>query len=222
MTQKIDLAKYIDHTLLRADASPKDITKLCDEAIKHGFYSVCINPCYVGFASTKLQNSNVKICTVVGFPLGANTISTKVYEIKNAIDNGADEIDVVMNIDYLKRGAEYRHAVDDLDIIREAVGDKILKVIIETALLTKKEIETATGLCIIGRADFVKTSTGFANGGATIEDIKLIKSVALDKIKIKASGGIKTAEFVLELIEAGADRIGTSNSVEIIKEKGLF
>lgn len=203
------LNKYIDHTKLNADAKKSDIEKLCDEAIKYDFKSVCVNPCHVKFAKEKLQNSDVLVCTVIGFPLGANSTETKVFETENAIENGADEIDMVINIGKLKE-KDFSYVEEEIRKIKEACGEKTLKVIVETCLLTDDEKISACEIIIKAGADFVKTSTGFSTGGATVEDVKLLKSTVKDKIKIKASGGIRTHEKAVSMIEAGADRIGAS------------
>lgn len=208
--------KYIDHTNLKQFASEKDISNLCDEAIKYSFFSVCVNPDYVSFCKNKLKNTNVKICTVIGFPLGSNTTETKIYETKDAIKNGADEMDMVLNISWLKR-KKLTKVIDEINEIKKICKNKILKVIIETCLLTKNDIINACKCINKSKADFIKTSTGFSTGGAKIEDIKLIKKY-LDKSKlIKASGGIKIKEQALKFIKLGVKRIGTSNGVEIIK-----
>ncbi|WP_296127740.1 deoxyribose-phosphate aldolase [uncultured Anaerococcus sp.] len=207
--------QYIDHTNLKADATFDQIKKLVDEAVDHDFYSVCVNSSYVKFIRD--YNKDIKIAAVVGFPLGAMTKDAKVFEAKEAIRDGAREIDMVINIGRLK-SEDYFYVEDEIRAIKEAIGDNILKVIIETCLLTEDEKVKACKLALNAGADFVKTSTGFSTGGATVADIKLMKEVVEGKIKVKASGGIHTKEEALALIEAGADRIGASKSIDICKE----
>ncbi|MCQ2550801.1 MAG: deoxyribose-phosphate aldolase [Clostridia bacterium] len=198
-----NINEYIDHTLLKADATPQDVEKLCDEAIKYGFYSVCINPCYVKFAKSK----NVRVTTVIGFPLGATT--DKAAETRRAALDGADEIDMVINVGMLK-AKNYDYVRDEIASVRKEAP--LLKVIIETCLLTDEEKVMACSLAKEAGADFVKTSTGFSTGGATVEDVKLMKRSGL---KVKASGGIRDYNTAKALIDAGADRIGASKSIEI-------
>lgn len=208
----------IDQTLLRSDAQEGDIIKLINEGMKYNFASVCLNPMWVALASSKMADSEVKVCTVVGFPLGANTTGTKAFETEQAIINGADEIDMVMNIGKLKDG-DYDYVLNDINMICDIAhkNNKILKVIIESSLLTNDQIVNACKLIMDTGADFVKTSTGFSMGGATVEVIELIKKTVGNNLKIKASGGIKSAEDAIDLIEAGADRLGTSSGVEIVE-----
>lgn len=209
----MNLAKYIDHTILKPTARQADIEHLCMEAKEYGFASVCINPCWVPLAAKLLQGSDVKVCTVIGFPLGANTVAVKAYEADLAVKEGADEIDMVINIGALKSGL--LDAVKaDIAAVREACKGKILKVIIETSYLTEEEKETVCKIAAECGADFVKTSTGFSDKGATAEDVKLMAKAS--GIKVKASGGIKTKEDALKMIEAGASRLGTSSGVKII------
>lgn len=212
------LNKYIDHTILKPDATINDIIKLCIEAKKYNFASVCINPIYINLAVETLQTSDIKVCTVIGFPLGANTTKTKVFETKLAVKSNADEIDMVINIGEVKNN-NWNLVLKDIKAVRRAAVGKILKVIIETALLTTDEIIKVSKLILKTKADFIKTSTGFASEGATIENIKLIKSVVKDKIQIKASGGIYDYQSALEMIDVGATRIGTSSGVKIISEQ---
>ncbi|MDR1782095.1 MAG: deoxyribose-phosphate aldolase [Bacilli bacterium] len=212
----MELNKYIDHTNLKADARKEDIIKLCNEAKTYHFKTVCLNPYWVKFASELLKDSDVEICTVIGFPLGATTTATKVFEACDAIDNGANEIDMVINIGALK-DKDYPYVLDDIKKVVVNVAPCLVKVIIETCLLTKEEIIKACEICLKAQVAFVKTSTGFSTGGATVEDIKLIKEVVQNKVLIKASGGIRTKEKMLALIEAGANRIGASASVDLIK-----
>lgn len=218
MTKK-EIVKFIDHTYLKPDASIYDIKKLCEEAIKYNFFAVCIPPSYVSFAKEILSDFDIKISTVVGFPLGNTTTKTKIYEAKEAIKNGAHEIDMVINIGFLK-SKNYKYVHDEISLIKSEIGDKILKVIIETSLLSFDEKIVATTIVKSAGADFVKTSTGFSQGGATKEDIELIKKIVGENFGIKASGGIKTFEQAVELIKAGANRIGTSSSVKIIEQDG--
>lgn len=208
--------KFIDHTLLAADASEQQIRKLCAEAVQYDFASCCVNGDYVSLVHKLLEGSNVKTCTVVGFPLGASTTSSKVEEARQAIFDGADEIDMVINISYLK-DKKYDEVLEELVAMRRACHDRILKVIIETCLLTDEEKIAACELAKKAGCDFVKTSTGFSKGGATVSDVALMKKVCGDFPYVKASGGIKTKEFMEELIKAGASRIGTSHGVELVK-----
>lgn len=207
--------QYIDHTNLKADASIEDIKTLVDEAIANDFYSVCVNSSNVKLI--KDYNKDVKIAAVVGFPLGAMAKEAKVFEAKKAIEDGASEIDMVINIGRLK-DKEYDYVESEIREIKEAIGENILKVIIETCLLTDEEKVKACELSVAAGADFVKTSTGFSTGGATVTDVKLMADTVGDKAKVKASGGIHTREEALALIEAGASRIGASKSIDICKE----
>ena len=212
-----NLAAYFDHTNLKADTGEKDIKKLCEEAIENRFYSVCVNPVWVKNCAKWTKGSDVKVCTVIGFPLGANKTAIKQSEIKRAISDGAHEVDLVINIGKLRDG-KIRYVRDELTKARKTAGNAVLKVIIETCYLNETEKEAAIKLCVETGCDFVKTSTGFGSGGATVDDIRLMRKIGGNKIKIKASGGIKTLQSVLGLIEAGADRIGSSGSVTILKE----
>lgn len=207
--------QYIDHTNLKADARIEDIKTLVDEAMANDFYSVCVNSSNVKLI--KDYNKDVKIAAVVGFPLGAMAKEAKVFEAKNAIENGASEIDMVINIGRLK-DKEYDYVESEIREIKEAIGENILKVIIETCLLTDDEKVKACELSVAAGADFVKTSTGFSTGGATVSDVKLMAETVGDKAKVKASGGIHTREEALDLIDAGASRIGASKSIDICKE----
>ena len=212
----IDIASFIDHTLLKPDASKKQIEKLCEEALAYNFYSVCINPSWVELASTLLKGSKIKICTVAGFPLGAMKSSVKGIEAKDAIEDGATEIDMVINIGFLKE-RNLKQLENDIITVRKNCEDAaILKVIIETCLLTEEEKLIACDIAVNAGADFVKTSTGFSSGGATISDVALLKKAVDGRAKVKASGGIKTLEDALKMIEAGADRLGTSSGAAII------
>jgi len=214
---KKDLARLIDHTLLKSETKIEDIKKLCEEALKYQFYSVCINPCYVKTAKEFLKNSDIKICTVISFPLGASTIKTKIYEATEAIENGADEIDMVMNIGMFKSN-RYEYIYEEISSIKKAIEYRILKVIIETSILSEEEKIKASEIIKKSGANFVKTSTGFSQGGATKEDVLLIRKSVGDNFGIKASGGIKTYQQAVELINAGATRIGSSSSVKIMEE----
>ena len=210
------LNKYIDHTVLKATASSADVQKLCEEAIEHEFYSVCVNGCYVADAKHLLQGTDVKVAAVVGFPLGAMTTASKVFEAKEAIENGASEIDMVINVAKLKDG-EFDYVENEIRLIKDAIGDNVLKVIIETCYLTDEEKVKACELSLVAKADFVKTSTGFGTGGATYEDVKLMKSVVGDNAKVKASGGVRDKETAQKYVDLGAERLGTSSGIEIVK-----
>ena len=210
------LNKYIDHTILKATASSSDIKKLCAEAIEHEFYSVCVNGCYVADAKHLLQGTDVKVAAVVGFPLGAMTTAAKVFEAREAVENGASEIDMVINVAKLKDG-EFDYVENEIRLIKEAIGDNVLKVIIETCYLTDEEKVKACELSLVAKADFVKTSTGFGTGGATYEDVKLMKSVVGDNAKVKASGGVRDKETAQKYVDLGAERLGTSSGIEIVK-----
>ncbi len=213
------MEKYIEHTLLKQDATEADLIKLFEEAKEHKFFGICVNPCYVKLAKENLKNSDVKIVTVIGFPLGANTTDVKVFETKKAIEDGADEVDMVINVTWLK-DKKYDLIVNEIKKIKEAAGIHNLKVILETDLITKDEIKKACELCIEGGADLVKTSTGFVkNGvGAKAEDVKLMHdTVASHGLLVKASGGIRDKEAAKAMIEAGASRLGTSSGVKIVQ-----
>lgn len=209
------LAKYIDHTLLKATATQEDIKFLCKEAVQNNFFAVCVNGCYVGLAKESVQDSNVKVAAVIGFPLGAMSTDAKVFETQSCIANGADEIDMVINIGMLQSG-NFQYVEDEINQIKKATGDKVLKVIIENCYLSTEEKKMACQLAMNAGADFVKTSTGFGTGGATLEDVILMKSVVGDQLMIKASGGIKDKKTALEYIEIGVSRIGTSSGIKIV------
>jgi len=214
----MNIAKMIDHTNLKPEASLSQIEKLCQEGKEHGFFSICVNPAWVSYCAEALKGSGIKVCSVSGFPLGANTKEIKIKEAEMGSRNGADEIDMVVNIGALKSG-DRKLAEDEIKGVREALGkEKILKVIIETCLLTDREKIEAAKIVMDCGADFVKTSTGFGMKGATLEDVRLLKDVVKDRIKVKASGGIRDYQTVLKMIQAGADRIGTSSGVKIIEE----
>lgn len=213
-----NLNKHIEHTLLKQDAKLADFIKLFDEAKEYNFLGVCINPCYVKLAKEHLKDTDVKIVTVIGFPLGANRSDVKAFETSKAVEDGADEIDMVINVTAIKN-QDYDFVVKDIKAVKEACKNKPLKVILETDLLTKEEIKKACELCIEAKADFVKTSTGFAkNGvGAKAEDVKLMhETVSPYGLKVKASGGIRDTEAALKMLEAGAERLGTSSGVKIV------
>ncbi|NMD38679.1 MAG: deoxyribose-phosphate aldolase [Christensenellaceae bacterium] len=211
----MSIAKIIDHTILKADTVPSTVIRYCNEAKEYGFASVCVNSCYTSLVSKELAGSNVLTCTVVGFPLGAMSTKAKAYEAKTAVEDGADEIDMVINVGALK-DKNYNLVRDDIKTVVEAAKPAIVKVIIETCLLTKEEIIKACELSIEANAAFVKTSTGFSTGGATVEDVALMKKTVDGKALVKASGGIRTAEQAKALIEAGADRIGAGNGIILL------
>ena len=209
--------KYIDHTLLKPDCLDKDIEKLCLEAKEYDFASVCVNSSYVKKCVELLKGTTVKVCTVVGFPLGACSTEAKLAETKKALEDGASEIDMVINISRLKCHDD-EYVKNEISALKKACGNNVLKVIIETCLLTDEEKVRACLDAVNAHADFVKTSTGFSTGGATVEDVKLMKQTVQDRALVKASGGIKDKDTFLKMIEAGASRIGASKGVEIIKE----
>ncbi|MGL5232355.1 MAG: deoxyribose-phosphate aldolase [Fusobacteriaceae bacterium] len=206
---------YIDHTVLKAATVVGDIEKLCAEAKEHNFYAVCVNGSYVSLAKKALEGSDVKVCAVIGFPLGAMSKDAKVFEAKKCIADGAGEIDMVINVGFMKSGM-YAEVEQEILEIKKAIGSNVLKVIIENCYLTDDEKKMACEMCVRAGADFVKTSTGFGTGGATLEDLKLMKSVVGDKIKIKAAGGVKDLETAAKFIEAGANRLGTSSGVQLV------
>ncbi|SRX55163.1 deoxyribose-phosphate aldolase [Aequorivita sp. CIP111184] len=211
----MDLNHYIDHTLLKATATPQDILNLCNEAKRYQFYAVCVNSCYVFLASNELKESNIKVAAVVGFPLGANSCHTKVCEAEQCIKDGADEIDMVLNIGLLK--AKLHTSVrEEISAVKEAIGTRILKVILETCYLNDDEIRMACQIAKKAGADYVKTSTGFGTGGATEHAIKIMVEEVGNTLKIKASGGIKDAETAKKYIAMGISRIGTSSGIAIV------
>ena len=214
----INIKDTIEHTLLRPDATINDIIRLCDEAEAASLYAVCVHPVYVELAANRLRGTNVKVVTVVGFPLGASLGPVKAMEARLAVEGHADEIDMVMNLAAAKNG-QWDAVVADIKLVVASAAPKPVKVIIETALLTDEEKRSACQAVIDGGAAFVKTSTGFANGGATVEDVHLLAAAAGGKIGIKASGGIRTYEQASKLIEAGATRIGTSAGPAIAREE---
>ena len=209
--------KMIDHTVLKADTPLETVKRICDEAMEYGFASVCINPCHVAYCADYLKDSDVNVCTVIGFPLGANTSAVKAFETKDAIANGADEIDMVMNIGALK-DKNYDLVRDDVKAVVEDANGTLVKVILETCLLTEDEIKKACELCVEAKADYVKTSTGFSTRGATIEDVRIMKEAVHGKAKVKAAGGVRTPEDMVKIVAAGADRIGTSAGCSLVKK----
>ena len=211
----MEIGKYIDQTNLKMDAKEEDIARLCKEAIDYGFETVCVHPYYVALAKDLLKESNVGICTVVGFPLGMNTPKVKVFEAIEAIENGADEIDMVINVGALK-DKDYDYVKNEIEEVRDNIDGKTLKVIIETSLLDKDEIKKMTEICNATFVNFIKTNTGFGSRGVSLDDVKIINKYKSELLGIKASGGIKSFKFMNELIEAGASRIGTSHGVYIV------
>lgn len=219
----IEINKYIDHTLLTPTASRKDIITLCNEAKQYNFYAVCVNSCWVRTAANELKGTDIKIVATVGFPLGAASTKAKLEEAIKAVEDGADEIDMVMNIGLFKSGF-IKKTQRDIIAVKNAIGNKVLKVIIETCYLDKYEVRIACNICKIAKVDYIKTSTGYGTEGAKLRDIQMIHSAIESDTKIKASGGIVNKEQAIAFIHAGADRIGTSKGVDIIfsaKEKTL-
>jgi len=215
----MDIAKMIDHTILKPDATKETVTRLCKEAREYGFASVCVNSCHVPLVSKLLAGSSSKTCCVVGFPLGAMLTTAKAYETAEAIRLGAEEIDTVINVGAVK-DEDYDLVYEDIKAVVVAANKKaIVKVIIETCLLTDEEKVKVCELCVKAGADFVKTSTGFSSGGATVADVALMKKTVDGKALVKASGGVRTVEEAQAVIEAGADRIGTSNGITILSGK---
>ncbi|EMR05896.1 Deoxyribose-phosphate aldolase 2 [Bhargavaea cecembensis DSE10] len=213
----INVASMIDHTLLKPEVTKEQIVKLCSEAREYQFASVCVNPYWVETAASELSGSDVKVCTVIGFPLGAGTKETKAFETKDAIEKGAQEIDMVINIGALKSGDEETVEADIRAVVEAAAGKAIVKVIIETCLLTNDEKIIACRLSKQAGADFVKTSTGFSTGGATVEDVALMRLTVGDEMGVKASGGVRSLEDLQAMAEAGATRIGASSGVKIMQ-----
>ncbi len=214
----MDLNRYIDYTNLKATATLRDIELLCNTAIKNNFYSVCIHPCYVKLASALLKDTNVLVTTVVGFPLGNNTVNTKAYEAIECVNNGADEIDLVINLAFLKN-KDYEYIKDEIEEIRDSIDGKILKVIIETCYLNEAEIKKLTEICNETFVNFIKTSTGFGTRGVTIKDIDTINKYKSETLEIKASGGIKDEGFVIDLLEKGVTRLGMSDVSKLGSDK---
>ena len=211
----MDIAKMIDHTMLKADATKDTILRYCEEAKDNGFASVCVNSSYVALVAKALQGSGVHTCTVVGFPLGAMSTKAKAFEAKQAVEDGACEVDIVLHIGALK-DKDYLYVKEDIRAVVMASKPALVKVILETCLLNKEEIRIASALSEEAGADFIKTSTGFSTGGATVEDIRIMKESVSPKMKLKASGGIRSREFAEELIAAGADRLGVGNGLLLL------
>ena len=209
------LNQYIDHTVLKANAVEGDIRQLCAEAREHAFFSVCVNSAWVPTARELLAGSPVKVCSVIGFPLGAMASAAKIFEAKQAVADGADEIDMVINVGLLKDG-QTEAVRDEIRAIKQAIGTRVLKVIFETCYLTNEEKALACKLSVEAGADFVKTSTGFGTGGATLEDVRLMLDTVAGRAKVKASGGVKDAEAAIKFIEMGVMRLGTSNGIKIV------
>lgn len=213
----MEINRMIDHTLLKSESTREQIKSLCDEALEYNFKSVCINPFWVSYANDILKDSEVSVCTVIGFPLGANTTSMKATEAREAILNGADEVDMVINVGLLK-SKEYDLVEEDIKAVVEESKDKVVKVIIETCLLSDEEIVKACEISMKSGADFVKTSTGFNSAGAKAQDVNLMRKTVGDTLGVKASGGIRDLKTAREMIENGATRLGVSAGIEIIKE----
>ncbi len=213
----MNISSFIDHSLLKPESTLRDIERLCTGAKEYNFYAVCVNPCYIAPAREFLKDSNVKVCTVIGFPLGANTKEAKLYEAMEVQLKGVDELDIVMNIG-LARSGEWDSVYRELRDIVLATEGIVHKIIIETGLLSEDQIKKATEIVIKTGAEFIKTSTGFTSRGVTLDDLRIIKEVAGNSLKIKASGGIRTLKQAIELINAGASRLGTSSGVEIVNE----
>ena len=211
----MEIHKYIDHTLLKATATESEIITLCAEAKQYNFYAVCVNGSYVELAKEELEGTNVKVAAVIGFPLGAMTTEAKVFEAKDCIKNGALEIDMVINIGKLLDG-DVEYVEKEISLIKEGIGDNVLKVIFENCYLTKEQIQIVSELALNAGADFIKTSTGFGTGGATFEDVQLMKEVVKDKVQIKAAGGIRDIATAKKYIEMGVTRLGTSSGVALV------
>lgn len=211
------LAKMMDHTILKATATPEQVEKICQEALEIGAASVCINPCNIEQAKGLLEGSDVKVCTVIGFPLGANTTAVKMYETRDAIERGAGEVDMVINVGALLAG-DTKTVYEDIKGVVEAAAGTLVKVIIETCYLDDEQKRTACELAMKAGADFVKTSTGFGSGGATAHDVELMRSVVGDNMKVKASGGIRSYQDASDMVKASADRLGVSASIAILAE----
>lgn len=212
----MDFAKMIDHTLLKTDAKKADLERLCQEAMQHEFASVCVSPLWVSYAAEKLQKSKVKVCTVIGFPQGTATSQVKAFETLKAIEAGAQEVDMVIAVGLLKDGDDNLVEADIKAVVDAAKGKALVKVIIETCLLTDEEKIRACKLAKSAGADFVKTSTGFSTGGATVHDVKLMREAVGEKMGVKASGGVGNAAEAAAMVEAGATRLGTSHGLEIV------
>lgn len=212
----MSIAKYIDHTILAANATKSQIVQLCKEAKEHHFFSCCVNSGYVSLAKKELEGSDVAVCSVVGFPLGQMDTTSKVFETKTAVENGADEIDMVINVGKMIDG-DYDYIQNEITEIKKACGDRVLKVILETCYLTKEEIAKASELSVNANADFVKTSTGFGTGGATYEDIQIMKDAVGGKAQLKASGGVRDIETAKKYIDMGVTRLGTSSGIKLVQ-----
>ena len=213
----MNLNKYIDHTLLKPESTTSQIIKLCEEAKKYDFASVCVNPTHIALCAKELEGSTVKVCTVIGFPLGANTSAVKAFETKNAIENGAQDIDMVLNIGALKEG-NYQLVHDDIKAVHDAANGTLVKVIFETCLLTNEEIVKACEICMEVGVEYVKTSTGFNKSGATFEVVKLMSDTVKGKCLVKAAGGVRCFEDAVKMVnECGASRLGTSSGVAIME-----
>lgn len=212
----MELNRMMDHTVLKAETTQEGVMKIIEEAKQHHFYSVCVNPTWVSLAAKELKTYPTAVCTVIGFPLGANTSATKAFETTDAIENGADEVDMVINVGLLKSGQDDLVQKDIEAVVAAAKDRALVKVILETALLTKEEIVRGCELAQAAGADFVKTSTGFSTGGAMVEDVRLMRETVGPKMGVKASGGIHNDTQALAMIEAGASRLGTSASVAIL------
>ena len=213
----MDFAKMIDHTILKPEATKEEVKKLCNEAVRYGFHSVCVNSSYVYYCAQLLKDTDVKVCTVVGFPLGAMSTDGKVGETLAAVEDGAEEIDMVIHIGMIKSG-DWKYVKEDVASVVEAAGDRaIVKVILETCLLTEEEKIQACRICKEAGADFVKTSTGFSRGGATVADVELMRRTVGPVMGVEASGGIRTAAKAEEIAEAGAGRLGTSSGIAIVE-----
>nr|WP_211334690.1 deoxyribose-phosphate aldolase [Mycoplasmopsis mucosicanis] len=210
--------KLIDHTYLKADATVAEIDKLINEAKQYDFKTTCVNSCWVAYAKEKLAGTNVGITSVIGFPLGACLSNVKAFEAAEAVKAGADEIDMVINIGKMKQG-DYKYVLEDIKTVKAALPHNVLKVIVETALLTKEEIEEVTRIVMQSGAEFIKTSTGFSSRGASLEDVKIMKSICGDKLLIKAAGGISNKDDLIAMVKAGANRFGTSRSIAIVEGK---
>lgn len=213
----MELNKYIDHTILNPDARKKDIYRVCDEAKKYDFKSVCVNSYLVKLVKDQLKDTDILTCATIAFPFGRSSTESKIEEAKKAIADGADELDMVINIGRFKDG-DYDYVKNEISSIKKILGKRILKVIIETSFLNRDEIIKACQLVIEAKGDFVKTSTGYSSSGAKVDDVRLMKEVVKDKCKVKASGGIRTLKACLDMIDAGADRIGASRAVDFMEE----
>jgi deoxyribose-phosphate aldolase len=216
-----NIAQLIDHTLLKPEATPADIIRLCEDAKEYQFAAVCLNPAFVELGANCLYNSKVNLATVIGFPLGANTIEIKAAEVTQAVERGATELDMVINIGHLKAN-DLEYVEDDIHAVVDAANGNLVKVIIETALLTDEEKRTACRLALKAGAHFVKTSTGFSKSGATVEDVRLMRMEVGDDMGVKASGGIRSFADAMKMVAAGANRLGTSAGVQIVRESKLL